>query len=74
MDFLDDEALLCERDITVNSANTKYLAACHQPVKGRYFTIQNYANIEFDEYAQSYHGEEQCMNICEVDIYMKGNV
>ena len=73
-DFLNDEALMCQRDLTVGLANNIYLAACQQPIKGRYFTIKNYANLEFDETAKAFHGPRQCLNLCEVDIYLKGRL
>ena len=71
-DFLDDEALICQRDITVNQANYEYIDECRQPIFGRYFTLRNYANVEFDQFAQKIHGIRQCLNLCEVDVYVQG--
>ena len=65
---------MCQSDVSVGAANNKYVAKCHQPIRGQFFTIKNLANLEFDEEAQEYHGKNQCLNLCEVDVYFEGKI
>ena len=71
-DFLNNDALECQHDVTVNTANYGYFGRCLQPVRGQFFTIQNFALLEFDKYGKAYHGMKQCLNLCEVEVYIQG--
>lgn len=71
-DFWNNEALICQRDVTVGEAFNNYIDECVQPIKGRYFTILNYANVAFDEFALESIGPQFCLNLCAVDVYIEG--
>ena len=72
-DFLDDGALFCRRNVTVNGLSDNFVVWCTQPVKGQYLTIRNYVYKEQDLTFPAGAREAfiRCFSLCEVSIYVK---
>ncbi len=73
-DFVDDSALLCQRNISINGLSEYYLAWCKQPVRGQYVTIRNHVFMQQDvDHPDGYTPNlVECFSLCEVRIYVNG--
>ncbi len=76
-DFLDDGALMCQRNVTINELSNDYVLWCIQPVRGQYITIRTQVYREYDLQMSSALLTSEltdCLVLCEVRVFVKGNL